>query len=104
MLTWFEQKFFLRNHRVVDHMASQITVNFNITGSNRFDLAIEEVEDGVMSPCVPPLVQGNWAKVDDVCQCTAVCHLDRRRVGRSPSLSEIVRREEHWRQVSHKKT
>ena len=47
-------------------MASQVTVYLNVTGSNRFDLTIEEVEDGIVSPCVPPLVQGNRAEVDDV--------------------------------------
>ena len=43
-------------------MVSQVTEYLNITGSNQFDLAIEEVEDGIMSPYVPyvpPLVQGN---------------------------------------------
>ena len=40
-------------------MASQVTEYLNITGSNRFDLAIEDVEYGIMLPCVPPLVQGN---------------------------------------------
>ena len=49
-------------------MASQVTEYLNIAGCNRFDLAIEEVEEGVMSPGVPPLVQGNWAEVDDVGQ------------------------------------
>ena len=49
-------------------MVSQVTEYLNITGSNRFDLAIEEVEDGIMSPCIPSLVQGNWAEVDDVGQ------------------------------------
>ena len=40
-------------------MASQVTEYLNITGSNRFVLAVEEVDDGIMLPCVPPLVQGN---------------------------------------------
>ena len=46
----------MRNHRVVDLVARQVTENFNITGSNRFDLAIEEVEERVMAPGVPSLV------------------------------------------------
>ena len=49
-------------------MASQVTVYLNIAGGNRFDLAIEKVEERVVSPGVPPLVQGNWAEVDDVGQ------------------------------------
>ena len=40
-------------------MASQVTEYLNITGSNQFDLAIEDVENGIVSPCAPPLVQGN---------------------------------------------
>ena len=40
-------------------MVSQVTEYLNITGSNQFYLAIEEFEDGIMSPCVTPLVQGN---------------------------------------------
>ena len=50
-------------------MAGQVTVDLNITGGNSFDLAKEEVEDGVVPPGEPPLVQGNWAEVDDVRQC-----------------------------------
>ena len=53
----------------VDHVAGQVTVDLNITGSNSFDLAKEEAEDGVVPPSEPPLVQGYWAEVDDVRQC-----------------------------------
>ena len=59
----------MRNHSVVDHVAGQVTVDLNITGSNSFDLAKKEVEDGVVPPGKPSLVQGNWAEVDDVRQC-----------------------------------
>ena len=40
-------------------MVSQVTEYLNITGSNQFYLAIEDIEDGIMLPCVPLLVQGN---------------------------------------------
>ena len=49
-------------------MARQVTENLDITGCNRFDLTIEEVEERIVAPGVPPLVQGNWAEVDDVGQ------------------------------------
>ena len=55
-----KKKNVLRNHRVVDHVAGQVTVDLNITGSNSFDLAKKEVEDGVVPPGKPPLVQGYW--------------------------------------------
>ena len=50
-------------------MAGQVTVDLNITGCNSFDLAKEEFEVGVVPLGEPPLVQGNWAEVDDVRQC-----------------------------------
>ena len=59
----------LRDHSVVDHVAGQVTVDLNFTGGNSFDLAKEEVEDGVVPPGEPPLVQGHWAEVDDLRQC-----------------------------------
>ena len=58
----------MRNHSVVDHVAGQVTVDFNFTGGSSFDLAKEEV-DGVVPPGEPPLVQCHWAEVDDVRQC-----------------------------------
>ena len=36
-----------------------VTEYLNITGSNQFYLGIEEVEDGQMLQCVPPLAQSN---------------------------------------------
>ena len=59
----------MRNHSVVDHVACQVTVDLNFTGGNSFDLAKKEVKDGVVPPGEPSLVQGHWAKVDDVRQC-----------------------------------
>ena len=76
-------------------MASQVTVYLNITGSNRFDLTIEEVEDVIVLPCVPPLVQGNWAEVNDVGQSAIWAGAEG--AGRHHSLSpppEVVRRGE----------
>ena len=76
-------------------MARQVGENLNITGSNRFDLAIEKVEERVVPPCVPPLVQGNWAEVDDVGQCAIGAGAEW--AGRHHSLSpppEVVRRGE----------
>ena len=76
-------------------MTWQVTENFNITGSNRFDLAVEEVEERVVAPGVPPLVQGNWAEVDDVGQGAIGAGAEG--AGRHHSLApppEIVRRGE----------
>ena len=39
------------------------------TGGNTFDLAKEELREGVMSPRELPLFQGHRAEVDDVRQC-----------------------------------
>ena len=54
------------------------------------------VEEGVMSPpCVPPLVQGNWAEVDDVGQGAIGAGAEG--AGRHHSLApppEVVRRGE----------
>ena len=46
----------LRNHSVVDHVAGQVTEDLNFTGGISFDLAKEEVEDGVVPPGEPSLV------------------------------------------------